>query len=131
MSTQWPTTEQLLKLAKEDPAALEALRQREIEALISSASPDIQRRLRGLQFQIDAKRQVSKNPMAACVAISRMMFDSVYELNDALTGKTTELAAKPAASHTTNNGTTNNHPRTQASKNQHGKILAFPMVSGV
>ena len=84
MQSQWPTTEELLKLAKEDPIALEALRQREIEALIDSAPASTQRRLRGLQFQIDAKRRASKNPMAACVAISQMMFNSVYELNDVL-----------------------------------------------
>lgn len=84
MQSQWPTTEELLKLAKEDPIALEALRQREIEALIDSAPANTQRRLRGLQFQIDAKRRASKNPMAACVAISQMMFNSVYELNEAL-----------------------------------------------
>ncbi len=84
MDFQWPTTNELFRLAKEDPSALEALRQREVEALIASAPSDMQRRLRGLQFQIDAKRRASKTPMAACVAISQMMFDSVYELNDVL-----------------------------------------------
>ena len=84
MQSQWPTTDELLKLAKENPDALESLRQREIESLISSAPESMQRRLRGLQFQIDAKRSLSKTPMAACVAISQMMFDSVYELNDVL-----------------------------------------------
>lgn len=86
MQSQWPTTDELIKLAEQDPQALEDLRQREINALIDSAPADMQRRLRGLQFQIDAKRQLSKTPMAACIAISQMMFDSVYELNDALNG---------------------------------------------
>lgn len=84
MQSQWPTTEELLKLAQENPQALEALRQKEIAALIESAPVSMQRRLRGLQFQIDAKRSASKTPMAACIAISKMMFDSVYELNNAL-----------------------------------------------
>lgn len=86
MQSQWPTANELIKLAQEDPDALEALRQREIETLISSAPSGMQRRLRGLQFQIDAKRSISRTPMAACMAISQMMFDSVYELNDALNG---------------------------------------------
>lgn len=87
MQSQWPTTEQLLKLAKENPDALEALRQREIESLINSAPKKMQRRLRGLQFKIDAKRQMSKNPMASCIEISRMMFDSVQELQQCLNGE--------------------------------------------
>ena len=86
MQSQWPTTDELLKLAQENPEALESLRQREIESLISSAPEGMQRRLRGLQFQIDAKRSLSKTPMAACVAVSQMMFNSVYELNDILNG---------------------------------------------
>lgn len=89
MQSQWPTTDELLKLAQEDPKALEALRQREIEALIESAPANMHRRLRGLQFQIDAKRSASKTPMAACVAISQMMFDSVHELNDVLNQQST------------------------------------------
>mgnify|MGYP000091356365 CR=1 FL=1 len=99
MKSQWPTTDQLLKLAQENPDALEALRQREIKSLIDSAPASMQRRLKGLQFQIDAKRRASKTPMAACVAISQMMFDSVYELNDALNKpSTTEEKPKSVAS---------------------------------
>lgn len=97
MQSQWPTTDELLKLAKENPEALESLRQREIESLISSAPQSMQRRLRGLQFQIDAKRSLSKTPMAACVAISQMMFDSVYELNDVLNNDG-QKAEKPTTS---------------------------------
>ena len=97
MQSQWPTTDELLKLAQENPEELEALRQREIESLIDSAPASMQRRLRGLQFQIDAKRSTSKTPMAACVAISKMMFDSVYELNDVLNGADHEKPANTAA----------------------------------
>ncbi len=87
MQSQWPTTDELLKLAQENPEELESFRQREIEYLITSAPQKMQRRLRGLQFQIDTKRSLSKNPMAACLAISQMMFDSVHELNDILNGE--------------------------------------------
>ncbi|WP_053981988.1 DUF3135 domain-containing protein [Marinagarivorans algicola] len=94
MDFQWPTTDELFRLAKEDPDALEVLRQHEVEALIASAPNNMQRRLRGLQFQIDAKRRASKTPMAACIAISQMMFDSVYELNNAL-NQQPDLEKKP------------------------------------
>lgn len=94
MQSQWPTTDELLKLAQENPEALESLRQREIESLITSAPANVQRRLRGLQFQIDAKRSLSKTPMAACVAISQMMFDSVYELNDILNSEGKKMVSR-------------------------------------
>jgi hypothetical protein len=93
MKSRWPTRDELFKLAKEDPAQLESLRAQEIEALITSAPESMQRRLRGLQFQIDAKRSLSKTPMASCLAISQMMFDSVYELNNALHGEGKKAAS--------------------------------------
>ncbi len=86
MQSNWPDVETLIHMAKNDPAALEAFRQREIDALISSAPDGIQRRLRGLQFQIDAKRSLHSSPMGACIELSQMMFDAVYKLNDALQG---------------------------------------------
>ncbi len=84
MPAELPTVDDLLKLAKENPEALEAYRLGAVESLINSAPQNMQPRLRGLQFQIDAKRRLSKTPMAACLEISRMMFDSLHELNDLL-----------------------------------------------
>ena len=79
-----PPVEELIKLAQDDPAELERIRQAEVESLISSASPEHQRRLKGLQFQIDCERQLHDTPMGACIAISRMMFESVNELQKSL-----------------------------------------------
>ncbi|MDZ7924854.1 MAG: DUF3135 domain-containing protein [Marinagarivorans sp.] len=109
MQSQWPTTDELLRLAKENPDALEALRQREIEKLINSAPEKMQRRLRGLQFQIDAKRQISKNPMASCIEISRMMFDAVHDLNRCLNGQFQEP--------------------TPAKRKETGAVIAFPVAA--
>lgn len=86
MSSQFDI-EQLLNLAKTDPAALEALRQREIAALIDKAPPHARNRLRGLQFEIDCQRRLHKTPMGACVAISQMMMVSLAKLNSALHGE--------------------------------------------
>lgn len=99
MQSEWPNVEQLIALAKNNPDALERFRSQQIEKLIASAPEAMQRRLRGLQFQIDCKRKIHKSSMGACIALSKMMFDSVYELNDALQGlqqtETTSAARRP------------------------------------
>ncbi|MEY4588754.1 MAG: hypothetical protein RL497_830 [Pseudomonadota bacterium] len=89
MQSDWPAVDQLLTLAKENPAQLEALRLREVERLIATAPESIQRRLRGLQFQIDCKRTLHSSPMGACIELSQMMFDAVSQLNNALQGMST------------------------------------------
>lgn len=97
MQTEWPDAEQLIALAKNNPDALEQFRQQQIEKLIASAPENLQRRLRGLQFQIDCKRRLHQSPMGACIELSKMMFDSVYQLNDVLQGLrgTEEPATRP------------------------------------
>lgn len=77
------TFEELVKLP---PAELEALRQREVEAFINQAPERVRRRLRGLQFEIDAKRKLHKSALGSCVAISRMMEASLERLHAALQG---------------------------------------------
>ena len=68
--------EHLSKLASQDPDGFEAVRHEMIEELIDSASERCRRRLRGLQWQIDQVRVHSTNPMAACVSLSNMMWES-------------------------------------------------------
>jgi hypothetical protein len=76
-----PNFDQLLKLAQEKPEELERFRQQQIDLLIQQAPPKSRDRLRGLQFQIDAQRQIhSDSPMGACVKISQMMHESFAEL---------------------------------------------------
>ena len=76
----FPSFEELLELAKNNPESLERLRQRLIDQTIRQAPLNDQRRLRGLQFQIDAQRQIAPNPMAACLKISKMMHESLSDL---------------------------------------------------
>ena len=70
-----------LELSKKDPESFESRRLQEIEELISSAPEDKQQRLRCLQWKIDRVRDKMATPMAACVAISDMMWDSLDTLN--------------------------------------------------
>jgi len=83
-------------LAKTDPAEFERRRVALLEELIASAPPDIQRRLRGTQFRVDAERQKSTNPLSATLRISRMMWESFSELREQLNQLAHPETAKPA-----------------------------------
>ena len=65
------------RLAQSDPDGFEARRLAAIESLIDSASPDQQRRLRGLQWQIDRIRGRSSNPLGVCVKSSELMWQKL------------------------------------------------------
>lgn len=79
-----PDFDELVRLAKEDPEELERIRAEAVETLINKAPLESQRRLRGLQFQVDMERQKAKNPMDSCIRVSKMMHDSFNTLRDAL-----------------------------------------------
>lgn len=65
------------RLARTDPFAFEARRLDTIESFLSQFPPPEQRRLRGLQFRIDMERRRARTPLAACIRISSMMWDSL------------------------------------------------------
>jgi len=69
------------ELSKNDPESFESRRQESIDELISNASEDKQQRLRCLQWKIDRVRDKMPTPLAACVAISDLMWDSLDRLN--------------------------------------------------
>ncbi len=64
-------------LARQDPAAFERHRRAEIVRLLRRVPVSRRRRLRGLQWRIDQVRRTSGTPLAACVRISQMMWESV------------------------------------------------------
>ncbi len=65
------------RLAQEDPATFEEQRSDLLEEFILEAPPDLRRRLRGLQWQVDQARERSGTPLGACLRLSKMMWDSV------------------------------------------------------
>ena len=79
-----PSFDELLEIKEHSEADLESLRQALIRDLIDQAPDHIQRRLEGLQFQIDMERRRCANPMAACIKISGMMHDSLGKLTSLL-----------------------------------------------
>lgn len=83
---QLPSFDELKKLAETNPEQLEKLRQQLIENTISAAPEQYQRRMRGLQFQIDMERRRARNPMSSCIRISKMMHDHLYNLRQTIIG---------------------------------------------
>ena len=79
-----PNFDEMLNLADNNPEELERLRSAAIEDVIDNAPAHMERRLRGLQFQIDAQRDMSKTPMASCIKISEMMHESFSRLRHSL-----------------------------------------------
>ncbi|MEW5944101.1 MAG: DUF3135 domain-containing protein [Pseudomonadota bacterium] len=65
-------------LAEADPAAFEAKRRQAIEDLIAQAPEHIRHRLRCIQWRIDRERERCRTPLAACLRLYSMMWDSVY-----------------------------------------------------
>jgi len=64
-------------LAHRDPQAFEVQRAQFIEAQIRRAPARMQQRLRCLQWKIDRIRDASGTPMAACLRINRLLWDSL------------------------------------------------------
>lgn len=72
------------ELARTDPEEFERRRMAVIEGVIASAPPDVQRRLRGIQFRVDMECRKASNPLSATVRLSRLMWESFAELREAL-----------------------------------------------
>lgn len=65
------------ELASSDPDSFESRRQTMLDDFFEQIPAERQHRLRGLQFRIDMERRKAKTPLAACIRISNMMWDSV------------------------------------------------------
>lgn len=103
-----PSFDDMLRLAQHHPEQLEQLRQQLIENLISSAPQDYQRRLRGIQFQVDAERQIASNPMSSCIRISKMMHDCLSELRQCV-DQDIRSPRLPSQSHKSQNHQSQSH----------------------
>lgn len=93
-----PTFDELMDLAQRDPEGFETLRAELIEDCIRRSSGCNERRLRGLQFVIEARRRVASSPMKALLDIQSMMYDSFLGLRLALHGQRRPTEPTPPAS---------------------------------
>ena len=65
------------RLAAINPDAFEKMRQAAIDEFIENAPRKRRQRLRRLQWRIDQERRASATPIAACIRISRMMWERI------------------------------------------------------
>jgi len=76
-SSQLLDFDSLSALAADDPEAFELRRREVIDAAIARANPRRQVRLRGLQWRIEQVRRRAGTPLAACISLTDMMWESV------------------------------------------------------
>ncbi|MEM7207540.1 MAG: DUF3135 domain-containing protein [Pseudomonadota bacterium] len=76
--------DKLMKLYQDDPEAFEQQRLAMIEETIAAAPEAHQRRMKGLQFQIDMERRRADTPLRACMRISSMMWEKFDAMRDEL-----------------------------------------------
>ncbi|UCE89189.1 MAG: DUF3135 domain-containing protein [Pseudomonadota bacterium] len=72
--------EQWSWLARNDPEKFEQLRTRMLESAMRGSRGTSRRRLEQLQWRIDRVRETNPNPLAACIAISDMMWETFQDL---------------------------------------------------
>ena len=90
-------------LASTDPRKFEELRQNKILALINNSNSQRKQRLLGLQWQIDTIRARHKDStVAACLAISQLMWETFNQLSDVLQAQT-DTTISPGPSDVTEN----------------------------
>jgi hypothetical protein len=64
------------RLARAEPETFERRRSELIEEIIGDAPVHLQQRLRGLQFRVEMERRRSRTPYAACLRLSRLMWEA-------------------------------------------------------
>ena len=96
-----PSHEVLAQLARDDPAAYEAYRQRIVTAFIDSAPERLKARLSGVQFRVDQLRQLSRSStLGATVRVYELMWKSFVQLNDVWQDFMPTEGRRPAARYT-------------------------------
>ena len=106
--------DEMLILARHDPESFEEKRLQYIEAFLNNIPAEKQRRLRGLQWQIDQARHLARTPMASCITISNMMWESLHDL-----GQQQRELVKLATSQTT-------HTTTFGQASGKSTVIPFP-----
>src|SRR5262245_7654060 len=79
-----PGFDTLRYLAEHDPERLELLRNALTEMLILRSPEESRKRLRGVQFQINARLKLARKPPAACLAVAAMMHETLGQLQRTL-----------------------------------------------
>ncbi|MFC3852017.1 DUF3135 domain-containing protein [Salinispirillum marinum] len=75
-----PDFNELMRMAREEPEALETMRKEYTEQLLASAPPESLHRLQGMAFVLDAKRRTAHSPAEVCKAMSDLMLERLKVL---------------------------------------------------
>ncbi|GMQ95383.1 MAG: hypothetical protein BMS9Abin13_496 [Patescibacteria group bacterium] len=78
--------ERQMKLLQDDPTEFERQSREKIEKVIQNAPPHLQKRLHGIQFQIDTTLAHYKNPIARMNKMVELFWIKAQKLDDALRG---------------------------------------------
>lgn len=89
-----PDFHSTMRLQRENPEALERLRQELTSELVSNASNDTKRRSQGLQFRIDMKLRRAGNSTARFLKLSGMMQEAFSEQSYCLNGPLEAISEK-------------------------------------
>jgi len=81
---QKPTINHLISWAESQPELLQDWFEQELNDLIENAPISHQKKLRGLQFRIEMTKRRAKTPIASCIEISKLMYESFYDLKNVL-----------------------------------------------
>lgn len=76
-----PSTDELARMAAEEPEKLEELRDAMNRELIESAPERLRPKLEGILFRVDGERRRHTNPLARAMAINDLMMRQFLELN--------------------------------------------------
>ena len=118
-----PDFDELLTLAQGDPELFEVKRREYIEHFFTRVPTEKQRRLRGLQWQIDQTRNLARTPMASCMNIMNMMWDSLNHLRDQQQALVKFTSTELSTSTSQKSATRTKLTADNAAK---GKIIPFP-----
>lgn len=70
------------KLARENPEQFEKQRRTVIQQFLDSAPEDLRPGLEKIQWRVEQERRRAGNPVGAMIAISKLMWDKLYRLNE-------------------------------------------------
>ncbi len=82
---KFPSVDELIKLAKENPEELNRIQEKFSNEIIDNAREENKARLQGIMFQMNAIRLKNKdNHLKSTIAMSKLMWTSFYKMNDKL-----------------------------------------------
>mgnify|MGYP001162086407 CR=1 FL=1 len=85
--------DRLAELARTKPQVLERYLRLKVNQIFARAKPEERLHLQQLQFRIDSVKRRTKTPLAACIKLSQMMHDELWQLQQAL-NRSTDPALK-------------------------------------